>query len=198
LEISQEIGILYASSFCPNSWGLRLLISEPGPIVATSVGLLSTRSVAYLVGLGFGSLASIWQPIIALLISLTGAFNAGSNTPECEAFRAQMRAIYDANRAALASGQIVYKAFLDCPYKNYLSQAQALALQAARSASATCAGYAESRPCVVCGNCSSSNSCCVGTTFYPRGNCESAEIKRLYHFFKDVIEIKNVKSKTIR
>ena len=33
-------------------------------------------------------------------------FGAGSNTPECEAYRAQMRAIDAANRAAMAAYQI--------------------------------------------------------------------------------------------
>jgi hypothetical protein len=92
--------------------GLRLLISEAGPIVATSVGLLSARSVAYFIGFGFGSIASIWLPIIALLVSVTGAFNAGANTPECEAFRAQMRAINNANRIAIANYQIASQPYI--------------------------------------------------------------------------------------
>lgn len=39
--------------FAKIAGGLRLLITEAGPIVATSVGLLSARSVAYFVGFGF-------------------------------------------------------------------------------------------------------------------------------------------------
>jgi hypothetical protein len=52
-------------------------------------------------------------PIIALLVSITGFFGAGSNTPECEAYRAQMRAIDDANRAAFAAWQIINKAYIE-------------------------------------------------------------------------------------
>lgn len=98
--------------FAKVAGGLRLLISEAGLIVATSVGLLSARSVAYLIGFGFGSIASIWLPIITLLISVTGAFNAGANTPECEAFRAQMRAIDNANRVAMANYQIASQPYI--------------------------------------------------------------------------------------
>jgi hypothetical protein len=100
--------------FAKIAGGLRLLITESGPIVATSVGLLSARSVAYIVGFGLGSIVSSWLPIIALLISVTGFFGAGANTAECEAYRAQMRAIDDANRAALAAYQPVYNSW----YKN--------------------------------------------------------------------------------
>jgi hypothetical protein len=92
--------------------GLRLLITETGPIIATSVGLLSARSVAYLVGFGLGSIVSSWLPIVALLVSMTGFFGAGANSPECEAYRAQMRAIDDANRAAMAAYQIASQPYI--------------------------------------------------------------------------------------
>jgi hypothetical protein len=98
--------------FAKVAGGLRLLISQAGPIVATSVGLLSARSVAYFIGFGLGSIASIWLPIITLLISVAGAFNVGSNTPECEAFRAQMRAIDNANRIAMANYQIASQPYI--------------------------------------------------------------------------------------
>src|SRR4028118_94526 len=137
--------------FAKIAGGLRLLITEAGPIVATSVGLLSARTVAYLVGFGLGSIVSAWLPIVALLVSITGFFGAGANNPECEAYRAQMRAIDDANRAAFASWQVINKAYIDGPYKNYLLAAQALALSAAQQSKSMCAGQPESRPCVVCG-----------------------------------------------
>jgi hypothetical protein len=98
--------------FAKIAGGLRLLITEAGPLVATSVGLLSARSVAYIIGFGLGSILSSWLPIIALLVSITGFFNGGSNSPECEAYRAQMRAIDNANRAALASWQIASQPYI--------------------------------------------------------------------------------------
>jgi hypothetical protein len=166
--------------FAKIAGSLRLLISKAGAITATSLGLLSARSVAYFVGFGLGSIASAWLPIVAVLISVTWFLNAGANTPECEAFRAQMRAIYEANCAALAAWQIVHKAYIDGPYKNYLLEAQALALRSATSARATCAGQVEYRSCVVCaGSCGFGRSCCVETTCYPRNECENAEFKRL-------------------
>ena len=97
--------------FAKIAGGLRLLITQAGPIAATSVGLLSARSVAYFVGFGLGSIVSSWLPIVALLVSVTGFFGAGANTAECEAYRAQMRAIDEANRAALASSSITYDAW---------------------------------------------------------------------------------------
>jgi hypothetical protein len=166
--------------FAKIAGGLRLLITEAGPIVATSVGLLSARSVAYFVGFSLGSIVSSWLPIVALLVSITGFFGAGANTPECEAYRAQMRAIDDANRAAFAAWQVINKAYIEGPYKNYLLAAQALALSAAQQSKTMCAGQVESRPCTVCGgSCGFGRSCCVSTTCYPRGECESRNFNRL-------------------
>jgi hypothetical protein len=98
--------------FAKIAGGLRLLITEAGPIIGTSVGLLSARSIAYVVGFGLGSIVSSWLPILALLISVTGFWGAGANTAECEAYRAQMRAIDEANRALAASYQIIYAPYL--------------------------------------------------------------------------------------
>jgi hypothetical protein len=89
--------------FAKIAGGLRILVSQSAPIVATSVSLLSARTAAYFVGFGLGSIASIWLPIVAVLVNITGFFGAGANTPECEAYRAQMRAIVNANRVALAN-----------------------------------------------------------------------------------------------
>ncbi len=98
--------------FAKVAGGLRLLITEAAPLAATSIGLFSARSAAYLVGFGLGSIVSSWLPIIALLISVTGFWGAGSNTAECEAYRAQMRVIDAANRALAANYQIIYAPFL--------------------------------------------------------------------------------------
>jgi len=98
--------------FAKIAGGLRLLVTEAAPLVATSVGLLSARTAAYLIGFGLASIVSSWLPIIALLVSVTGFFNAGSNSAECEAYRAQMRAIDEANRALMASYQTIYAPYL--------------------------------------------------------------------------------------
>jgi hypothetical protein len=63
--------------FAKIAGGLRLLITEAEPVIATSVGLLSARSVAYLVGFGLGSIVSCWLPIVALLVSITVFFVLG-------------------------------------------------------------------------------------------------------------------------
>lgn len=98
--------------FAKVAGALRFLVSEAAPLVAGSVALLSARSAAYVVGFALGSIASSWLPIVALLISVTGFFNAGANSPECEAYRAQMRAIDEANRAAFAAYQIASKPYI--------------------------------------------------------------------------------------
>jgi len=166
--------------FAKIAGGLRLLITEVGPIVATSVGLLSARSVAYFVGFGLGSIVSSWLPIVALLVSITGFFGSGPNNPECEAYRAQMRAIDNANRAAFAAWQTRNKAYIEGPYKNYLLAAQALALSAAQQSKAMCAVQLESRPCIVCAGCGyGGGSCCISTTCSPRNECEGQNFNRL-------------------
>lgn len=92
--------------------GLRLLIIQAAPLIATSIGLLSARSVAYFVGFALGSIGVGWLAIIAALVVATGFFNAGANTAECEAYRAQMRAIDNANRVAMANYQIASQPFI--------------------------------------------------------------------------------------
>jgi hypothetical protein len=158
---------------------LRLLITESGPIVATSVGLLSARTAAYIVGFGLDSIVSSWLPIIVLLVSITGFFGAGANTPECEAYRAQMRAIDDANRAAFASWQILNKAYIDGPYKNYLLAAQSLALSASQQARSLCANEPETAVCTVCGGGGIQGITCATGVCYRRGECESKEFNKL-------------------
>jgi hypothetical protein len=63
--------------FAKIAGGLRILVSQAAPIVATSVGLISAGTAVYLVGFAWGSIASIWLPIIAVLVSVTGFFGAG-------------------------------------------------------------------------------------------------------------------------
>lgn len=99
--------------FAKLAGGLRLLITEAAPLVATSVGMLSARTVAYLVGFGLGSIGVGWLAIVVTLVSVTGLFNAGAGTAECEAFRAQMRAIDNANRAAMANYQIASQPYIE-------------------------------------------------------------------------------------
>lgn len=165
--------------FAKIAGGLRVLITETGLLLGTSIGLVSARSVAYFVGFGLGSIASSWLPIVALLISVTGFFNAGANTPECEAFRAQMRAIDAANQVALASWQITYKAFLDGPYATYQAQAQALAARSRASAISSCASRSELEFCVVCGGGGIQGVTCVSGFCNRRAECESREFQRL-------------------
>jgi hypothetical protein len=116
--------------FAKIAGGLRAVVTEMEPIIATSVGLLSARSVAYFVGFTLGSIVSAWLPIIATLISVAGFFNAGSNTPECEAYRAQMRAIDASNRALMASYQLTlvpYIAAANAYSLRYLNALKSLA-----------------------------------------------------------------------
>jgi hypothetical protein len=165
--------------FAKIAGGLRILVTEAAPLLGTSIGLLSARSVAYVIGFGLGSIISSWLPIVALLISITGFFNGGSNTPECEAFRAQMRAIDAANQAALASWQIANRAFVQGPYAAYQAQAQALAASSRASAIAACSGYLESVPCTVCGGGGIQGITCVSSICNRRAECESREFQRL-------------------
>ncbi|HEY0057335.1 MAG TPA: hypothetical protein VGB63_18440 [Pedobacter sp.] len=169
--------------FAKLAGGLRLLITEAGPLVATSVALLSARSVAYIVGFGLGSIVGSWLPIIALLISITGLFGSGnSNTPECERYRAQMRAIDDANRAAFAAWQVLNRAYVEGPYRTYQLESQALAARSAASARSNCAEQPTTRTCTVCGSFAGSGSfgpSCVTSVCNPRAQCEGDEFRRL-------------------
>jgi hypothetical protein len=98
--------------FAKLAGGLRLLILEAAPLVAVSVGMLSARTVAYLVGFGLGSVGGGWLAIVAALVAITGFWGAGANTAECEAYRAQMRAIDNANRVAMASYDVILQPYL--------------------------------------------------------------------------------------
>jgi len=81
--------------------GCRLLVAETAPLVVTSVSVLSVRSAAYLVGFTLGSIASVWLPIVAVLISVTGLFGLFSGFSECDAYRAQIAEIDAENQLAL-------------------------------------------------------------------------------------------------
>lgn len=92
--------------------GLRLLILEVAPLVAVSVSTLSARTVAYIVGFGLGSIGAGWLAIVATLVTVTGFWGAGAGTAECEAYRAQMRAIDNANKIAMANYQIASQPYI--------------------------------------------------------------------------------------
>ena len=81
--------------------GLRLLIAEMAPLVLNSISVLSARSAAYLVGFTLGSIASVWLPIIIVLIAVTGLFGLFSGSSECDAYRAQIAEIDAENQLAL-------------------------------------------------------------------------------------------------
>jgi len=168
--------------FAKLAGGLRLLITEAGPIVATSIALLSARSAAYMVGFAVGNIFSSWLPIIATLVTIAGFFNSGSNTPECEAYRAQMRAIDNANRASLAAWQIISRAYAEGPYRTYQLEVQALAARSAVTARSNCVNVPIRQACVVCGSFAGSGSfgpSCVSTVCFRRAECEGSEFRRL-------------------
>jgi hypothetical protein len=77
--------------------GLRLLVVEAAPIIATNVGLLSARTAAYLTGFVLGSISIAWLPIVATLISISGIF--GGSTQECDNYRSELERIRLANQA---------------------------------------------------------------------------------------------------
>ncbi|MEG4641291.1 hypothetical protein, partial [Microcoleus sp. Aus8_D4] len=109
--------------------GLRLLVAEVAPIIATSIGFLSARGVAYLVGFGLGSIAIGWLPIIATLISIAGIF--GGSTEECDNYRAEIERIRLTNQATeiaavplIKSWQAQYKVW-QVGYDNYINNTPA-------------------------------------------------------------------------
>jgi len=141
--------------FAKIAGGLRAVVTEAGPIIATSVGLLSARSVAYFLGFSLASIVSAWLPIIATLISVAGFFNAGSNTPECEAYRAQMRAIDASNRALMATYQLTLAP--------YIAAANAYSLRYMNALKSLAPSYDASKICVA--------ECSERCTYYPGSTC---------------------------
>lgn len=105
--------------FAKIAGGLRLLIAQSAPLVVTSISLLSVRSAAYLVGFTLGSIGGGWLAIVATLVSIAGFFGVGANTVECEAYRAQMRAIDNANKVAMASYQQQYQIWSNTVANSY-------------------------------------------------------------------------------
>jgi len=141
--------------FAKLAGGLRAVISQAGPIIASSIGLLSARSVAYFVGFTLSSIISGWLPIIATLISVAGFFNAGSNTPECEAYRAQMRAIDASNRALMASYQL--------SLGPYIAAANAYSIRYMNAIKSLYPSYDPDKLCVA--------QCSIKCTYYPGSTC---------------------------
>ncbi len=74
-------------------------MAEMSPLVFTSVGLLSARTVSYLVGFVLASILGTWLPIIAALVVIAGIFNPASKE-ECDNYYAVVAAISIRNRAA--------------------------------------------------------------------------------------------------
>jgi hypothetical protein len=101
--------------------GLRLLVAEMAPLVVTSASVLSVRSAAYLVGFTLGSVASVWLPIIAVLISVTGLFSLFSGSDECDAYRAQIAEIDQINFSVMQEYQ---KEYFDWEQKIYIPYMQ--------------------------------------------------------------------------
>ena len=97
--------------FAKIAGGLRLLIATAAPLVVTSASLLSVRTAAYLVGFGLSSILSIWLPVVATLVALTGAFDGTTDTSICDAYRAEMRRIAEHNEALAAAWAIQYEAY---------------------------------------------------------------------------------------
>lgn len=85
--------------FAKLAGGLRLLIVQFAPIIASSVGLLGARTAAYFVGFTLGSISvSLW-PIVAVLITIAGIFNPASKQ-ECDNYYANAAAISTRNMVA--------------------------------------------------------------------------------------------------
>ena len=110
-------------------------------------------------------------------------FLAGASTAECEAYRAQMRAIDNANPVAMANYQRIYKSLIEEPYKSYLIQTQQLAIDAARSASTFCSGVPEIGSQLSCDVYTHNNNGSAYYTVYPSSNCESVAVKKKYGLF---------------
>jgi len=107
--------------FAKLAGGLRLLITEVAPLVGTSVSVLGVRSAAYLVGFGLGSIASVWLPIVAVLISITGLFGLFSDSTECESYRDQIAEIDKINISVMQKYQ---KEYSDWEQKIYIPYMQ--------------------------------------------------------------------------
>ena len=110
--------------FAKLAGGLRLLIATTAPLVVNSSALLSVRTVAYLVGFTLGSIGAGWLAIVATLVAVTGFWGAGANSAECEAYRAQLRAIDNANRVAMASYNQQQQIWLNTVVKAYAAAFQ--------------------------------------------------------------------------
>lgn len=103
--------------FAKIAGGLRILVAQVAPLVATSTALLTARTAAYVVGFTFGSIGiSLW-PIVVLLISIAGIF--GGTTAECDAYRAELERIRLVNEAARAAAAPAIAAYMSA-YKAWV------------------------------------------------------------------------------
>jgi len=78
--------------FAKLAGGLRLLIVQSAPIVASSTAFLGVRTAAYVVGFALGSIGVTLWPIVATLITIAGIFNPASKE-ECDAYYAEANRI---------------------------------------------------------------------------------------------------------
>lgn len=163
--------------FAKLAGGLRLLIATTAPLVVSSSALLSARTVAYLVGFTLGSIGAGWLAIVATLVAVTGFWGAGANTAECEAYRAQMRAIDNANRVAMANYQLAYKSYLDGPYQNYLIQLKQFIIQAQSTAASSCASLPFSAVKLYCSG-YYGRGCSYGMVYF-RDECETKKYREI-------------------
>jgi hypothetical protein len=140
---------------------LRVLIPQIAPLVVNNAGLLSLRFVSYLVGFLFGSITSLWLPIVATLVSVTGAFNSAYTNTQCQAYRAEMARIEAVNTQRMTDYRLIYQSWVKSTYNPWYEQYNQYIL-AARSAN-PCLNIINP-PCYGGGNYCSS----------PRQDCEQA------------------------
>jgi hypothetical protein len=105
-------------------------------------------------------------------------FLVPDSTVECEAYCDRRRAIDNANPVPMANYKLIYKSLIEKFYKSYLIQAQQLAIDAARSASATCASLPQTGTQLFCDDRTNNRGCGYSVT-YPRSSCEFAEAKKI-------------------
>ena len=101
------------------------------------------------------------------------------STVECEAYCDRRRAIDNANPVAMANYKLIYKSVIEKFYKSYLIQVQQLAIDAARSASATCASLPQTGTQLFCDDRTNNNRGCGYSVTYPRSSCEFAAAKKI-------------------
>ena len=106
-------------------------------------------------------------------------FLVPDSTVKCEAYCDRMRAIDNANPVAMANYKLIYKSLIVKFYKSYLIPAQQLAIDAVRSALATCASLPQTGTQLFCDDRTNNNRGCGYSVTYPRSSCEFPEAKKI-------------------